>query len=57
MWKDCGYLSLAKSGNKVAVVVKCQRYVVGLEEAKAVLEGKQPYTLIYEPSEGYLNVN
>jgi len=40
VWKDCGYWSLTEDGKKVSVVLKRQRYVVNLEEAKAVLEGK-----------------
>lgn len=49
VWKDCGYLSLTKSGKKLLVVVKRVRYVVDLDGVKAVLDGKQNYTLVYEP--------
>jgi len=49
VWKSCGYLSLTKGGNNVAVVVKRMRYVASLDDVKAILEGKLDYTQIYEP--------
>lgn len=48
-WKHCGYFTLTKDGTKVSVVVHHIRYVLNLEEVKAVVEGKLNYTLIYEP--------
>ncbi len=48
-WKDCGYLSLTKDSKKVTVMVKHERYLANLEELKAVLDGKQKFTLILEP--------
>jgi hypothetical protein len=51
VWKDCGYLSLTKDGMKVAVIIKHFQYVLSLEESREVLEGKQAYTVIYEPPE------
>lgn len=50
VWKDCGYLSLTKDGKKVAVVIKHVRYMAKLEELRKVLDGKQSYTYILEPS-------
>jgi hypothetical protein len=50
VWKDCGYISLTKDGKKVAVVVKKVRYMAKLEELRKVLDGKQSYTFILEPS-------
>ena len=47
-WKDCGYITISKSGKVLSVVVKNQRYVVNLVEAEEVLEGRRNYTLIYE---------
>ena len=47
-WADCGYLTISKSGKVLSVVVKNQRYVVNLEEAAEVLDGKRNYTLIFE---------
>jgi hypothetical protein len=47
-WKDCGYLTISKKGNVLSVVVKNQRYVVNLEEAAEVLDGKRRYTLVFE---------
>ena len=47
-WEDCGYLTISKSGRVLSVVVKKKRYVVNLEEAEEVLEGRRNYTLIYE---------
>ena len=49
VWKNCGYFSLTKNGKKLAVVIKHVRYFVKLEEARNVLDGKQAYTLVYEP--------
>jgi hypothetical protein len=49
VWKDCGYLSLTKDGKKVSVVVHHVRYFINLEEAKAVLESKRNYALVFEP--------
>ena len=52
VWKDCGYFSLTKDGKKVSVVIHHVRYLLNLEEAKAVVEGKQNYTLVLEFREG-----
>ena len=49
VWKNCGYLTVSKNGKKFSIVVKNKRYVAHLEEVKAVLDGKQAYTLVYEP--------
>jgi hypothetical protein len=49
VWKDCGYLSLTKNGEKVSIVVKKVRYVAHLEEVKGVLDGKKNYALVFEP--------
>jgi hypothetical protein len=43
-----GYLSFTKKGDRILIVVKHQRYVADLKGVKAVLDGKQAYTLIYE---------
>jgi hypothetical protein len=48
-WKECGYLSFTKKGDRILIVVKHQKYVADLKGIKAVLAGKQTYTLIYEP--------
>jgi hypothetical protein len=48
-WKDCGYVSFTKKGDRILIVLKHQRYVADLKGVKAVLDGKQPYTFIYEP--------
>ena len=48
-WKDCGYLSLTKDNKKITVMVKHVRYLANKEELKAVLDGKQKFTLILEP--------
>lgn len=48
-WKDCGYLSLTKDGKKITVMLKHERYLANKEELKAVLDGKQKFTLILEP--------
>jgi hypothetical protein len=50
VWKDCGYISLTKSGRGVTVMVKHTLYYVKLEELKSVLDGKVKCTLVYEPS-------
>jgi hypothetical protein len=47
-WKDCGYVSFTKKGDRLLIVLKHQRYVADLKGVKAVLDGKQTYTLIYE---------
>jgi hypothetical protein len=47
-WVDCGYVTISKSGKVLSVVVKNQRYVVNLEEAAEVLDGKRNYTLVFE---------
>ena len=47
-WKDCGYITLSKSGKVLSVVVKNQRYVANLDETADILDGKRRYTLIYE---------
>lgn len=49
VWKDCGYISLTKNGKSLKVVVKHVTYFVKINEAKEVIEGKKPYTLVYEP--------
>jgi len=49
VWKDCGYFSLTKNGQKVSVVVKHVRYFISLEEVKAVLDGSRRYALVFEP--------
>jgi hypothetical protein len=48
-WKDCGCFSFTKKGDRLLIVVKHQRYVADLKGVRAVLDGKQSYTLIYEP--------
>ncbi len=48
-WKDCGYLCVSKSGKKIVIVIKHIRYVATLEAFMKILDGKQNYTLIYEP--------
>ena len=47
-WKDCGYLTLSKSGKVLSVVVKHQRFISNLDEVGDVLDGKRNYCLIYE---------
>ena len=47
-WKDCGYLTISKSGKVLSVVVKEKRFVVNLEQATEVIYGQRNYTLIYE---------
>ena len=47
-WKDCGYVSFTKKGDRLLIVLKHQRYVADLKGVKAVLDGKQTYTFIYE---------
>jgi acid phosphatase class B len=49
VWKDCGYVSLTKNGKNLKVVVKHTTYFVKIDEAKKVLEGKKPFTLVFEP--------
>jgi hypothetical protein len=51
VWKDCGYLCISKSGKKIVIVINHVRYVATLEAFKKVLEGRQHYTLVYEPPE------
>ena len=53
VWKNCGYVSLAKKKDSemLSVVVKHNRYAVKLDEVVKVLSGEQTYTLIYEPPE------
>ena len=48
MWKDIGYISISKKGTVLSVVVKHKRYIVHLDEAREVLDGKRNYALIYE---------
>jgi hypothetical protein len=50
--KDCGYFTLTKDGKKVSVVVHHVRYLLSLDEVKAVLEGRRNYTLVFEFLEG-----
>lgn len=50
--KDCGYFTLTKDGKKVSVVIHHVRYLLNLDEAKAVLEGRRNYTLVLEFQEG-----
>ena len=50
-WKDCGYVSFTKKGDRILIVVKHMRYVADLAEIKEVLDGKRNYTLIFEPPE------
>jgi hypothetical protein len=53
VWKDCGYFTLTKNRQKVSVVIKHVRYFLEIEKVKQVLEGKLPFTLVYErPTEG-----
>ena len=47
-WKDCGYLTISKSGKVLSVVVKHQRFISNLDEVGDVLDGKRLYCLIYE---------
>jgi hypothetical protein len=56
VWKDCGYLSFTKKGDKVLIVVKRARYVADLKEVTDVLDGKRSYTLIFEPPTEEVNV-
>jgi hypothetical protein len=49
VWKDCGYFTLTKNGQKVSVVIKHVRYFLEVEKVKQVLNGELPYTLVYEP--------
>ena len=49
VWKKCGYVSLTKDGKKVSVVVKHIRYVVSLDEVKAVLDGTLGFAGVFEP--------
>jgi hypothetical protein len=51
VWKDCGYLSLTKKGDKILIVLKHGHYIADLKEIKDVLYGKRDYTLIFEPPE------
>jgi len=55
-WKDCGYLCVSKSGKKIVIVIKHVRYVATLEAFNKVLDGKQNYTLVYEPPEKPLSM-
>jgi hypothetical protein len=48
VWKSNGYLSLTKDKRKVLVTVKRVRYVVHLEEARDVLDGKRAFALVLE---------
>jgi hypothetical protein len=50
VWKECGYFSFTKKGDRVLIVVKHQKYVADIRGVKAVLAGKQGYTFIYQPS-------
>lgn len=47
-WKDCGYISLSKSGKVLSIVVKHKRYIANLDEAAQVFLGAREYTLIWE---------
>jgi hypothetical protein len=46
--KDCGYFTLTKNGKKVSVVIHHVRYLLNLEDAKVVLDGKRNYALVLE---------
>jgi len=46
--KDCGYFTLTKDGKKISVVIHHVRYLLNIEETKAVLDGKRGYTLVKE---------
>jgi len=48
VWKDCGYFSLTKNGQKVSVVIKHVRYFLVLQ-VKDVLGGSRHYALVFEP--------
>jgi hypothetical protein len=50
IWKDCGYLSFTKKGDKILIVLKHERYIADLKEVVEVLDKKRSYTLIFEPS-------
>jgi hypothetical protein len=42
-WKECGYFSFTKKGDRLLIVLKHQKYVADLKDVKAVLDGKQTY--------------
>lgn len=44
--KDCGYLSLSKSGKVVSIVVKRKRYIANLKEVRQVVYGAREFTPI-----------
>lgn len=48
---DCGYLSLSKSGKVVSIVVKRERYIANLKEARQVAYGARDYTAILKSVE------
>jgi hypothetical protein len=50
-WRDCGYISLTKSGKATLIVVKHKRYTANIEQIGMVLEGIRDYAFIYEPIE------
>jgi len=47
-WKDCGYISLSKSGKALSIVVKHERYIANLDEAAQVFLRARKYALILE---------
>jgi hypothetical protein len=47
-WDSCGYLTLSKKKTVLSIVIKNQRYVVNLKQAKQVVNDQIDYTLIYE---------
>ncbi len=49
VWKDCGYLSFTKKGDKILIVLKHGHYVADLKEVVEVIDKKRNYTLIFEP--------
>ena len=47
---DVGYLSLTKDRKMVSITVKQVRYLVSLEEVRAVLDGKLNFVEIFDSS-------
>jgi len=48
-WKDCGYLTYTKKGDRILIVLKHERYVCDLAEVEQVLAKERDYTEIFEP--------
>lgn len=47
-WKDCGYVSISKSGQVLSIVVKNKRYIANLDEICLVLDGTKQFAQILE---------